>query len=173
MNTTYLILVVLCLSGLIIRTGYELLKEAGRVDPRSKAVFAVVFMGMSLVLMTWPFLGLFDPIPFHFPGAVHWAGLLVLVTGIGLAVGGVMQLRGLENIDHLVVGGLFAKLRHPMYTGFILWILGWIVYHGATLSVVLGAIAIASILYWRRIEERKLEVQFGEDYRRYKKGTWF
>ena len=173
MNTTYLILMILCLSGLMIRTGYELLKEAGRVNPRSKAVFAVVFMGMCLVLLTWPFLGLHDPIPFHSPGAVHWAGLFVVVTGLGLAVGGVAQLRGLENIDHLVVGGLFAKLRHPMYTGFILWILGWIVYHGATLNVVLGGIAIASILTWRRIEEQKLEVQFGEDYRRYKKGTWF
>ena len=173
MSTTYLILMVLCLSGLMIRTGYELLKEAGRVDPRSKAVFTVVFMGMCLVLLTWPFLGLFDPIPIPLPTAVHWAGLFVLVTGLGLAVGGVMQLRGLENIDHLVVSGIFAKLRHPMYTGFMLWILGWIVYHGAILSVVLGGICIVSILYWRRIEEQKLEVQFGEEYRRYKKGTWF
>jgi protein-S-isoprenylcysteine O-methyltransferase Ste14 len=173
MSTTYLILAVLCLSGLIIRTGYELLKQAGRVNPRSKSVFAVVFMGMCLVLLSWPVLGLFVPVPFHLPAAVHWAGLLVLVTGLGLAVGGVIQLRGLENIDHLVVSGMFAKLRHPMYTGFMLWILGWIIYYGATLSVVPGGIAIVSILYWRRIEEQKLEVQFGEDYHRYKKGTWF
>jgi hypothetical protein len=52
----------LCLIGLMIRTGYELLKEAGRVNPRSKGVF--------------------------FPVAVHWASLIALVTGLGLAVGG-------------------------------------------------------------------------------------
>ncbi len=36
-----------------------------------------------------------------------------------------IQLKGLENINHLVTTGLFSKIRHPMYDGFILWILGW------------------------------------------------
>ena len=55
--------------------------------------------------------------------------------GLGLALGGLFQLKGLENIDRLVTSGLFAKIRHPMYTGFILWILGWVIRYGALASL--------------------------------------
>jgi protein-S-isoprenylcysteine O-methyltransferase Ste14 len=164
---------LLCLSGLTIRTGYEQMKQAGMVNPRSRIVFITVFAGMCLMLLSWPFLGLSDPVSLHFYGAIHWAGMVAAVSGLCLAIAGMIQLRGLENIDHLVVCGIFAKLRHPMYTGFIVWILGWIIYHGAMVSAAIGIIGIANILYWRSIEEQKLQIQFGEDYHRYKKGTWF
>lgn len=39
-----------------------------------------------------------------------------------LAIGGLVQLRGLENIDHLVTTGLYSRIRHPMYVGFILFL---------------------------------------------------
>jgi protein-S-isoprenylcysteine O-methyltransferase Ste14 len=173
MKTTYILLIGLCLMGLFIRTCYELLKRAGRVDPKSKAVFPVVFIGMCMMLLSWPFLCILDPIQQTLPATIRWAGLLGIAFGLGLAVGGLIQLKGLENIDHLVTNGLFARIRHPMYTGFILWISGWVIYQGATLSFFIWLVSIANILYWRRIEERKLEVQFGEEYFRYKKSTWF
>ena len=40
MNTDYLIFLCLYLSSLIVRTGYELLKKVGRVNPKSRIVFA-------------------------------------------------------------------------------------------------------------------------------------
>jgi protein-S-isoprenylcysteine O-methyltransferase Ste14 len=173
MKNQYLVLMLPYLFGLTIRTGYERLKLAGMVNPRSKIVFTTVFAGMCLMLLSWPFVSLFDPVSLHFHSAIHLAGMAAVITGPCLAIAGMLQLRGLENIDHLVVGGIFSKLRHPMYTGFILWILGWIIYHGAMVSAAIGTIGIASILFWRSIEEEKLHVQFGKDYDRYKKGTWF
>ena len=153
-----------CLVRLAIRTGYELLKKAGRVDPKSKVVFAVVFAAMCLMLLSWPFLGPLDPLLLSLPGIVRRVGLAGWVVGLDLAVGGLIQLKGLENIDHLVTSGLFSRLRHPMYTGFVPWILGWLIYHGGAANLAAGLICIANILYWRWLEEEKLASQFGEDY---------
>jgi protein-S-isoprenylcysteine O-methyltransferase Ste14 len=90
-----------------------------------------------------------------------------------LAVVALIQLRGVENIDHLVSTGLFKKLRHPMYTGFILWIIGWGPYHSAILSLGIGLVGIAGILWWRHLEDVRLEVQFGSRYQQYRLTTWF
>jgi protein-S-isoprenylcysteine O-methyltransferase Ste14 len=172
-NATYLALVSLCLIGLAIRTRYELLKKSSEVDTKNPAVFSMVFAGMCLMLLSWPLLSLMDPLPLALPAAVRWVGLVSVVAGVVLAVGGLLQLRGLENIDHLVSGGLFAKLRHPMYTGFIAWILGWVVYRGAAASFAIALVCIANIHFWRYLEEHQLEAQFGDEYFRYREATWF
>ena len=173
MNTYYLVFLGLYLGSLIIRTSYELLKKAGRVNPKRMIIFAVVFAAMCLLWVSWFSLCPLDPFRFALPGIVRWVGLGMLIMGLGLVLGGVVQLRGVENINHLVTTGLFSKLRHPMYTGFILWILGWALFHGAVVSLVIGFVGIANILYWRRIEEENLESWYGEDYRMYRQGTWF
>jgi methanethiol S-methyltransferase len=173
MKSTYLILTVLCLIGLSIRTVYELSKQTGKVDPTNKVVFSVVFIGMCLMLLSWPFLCLFDPLPLSIPSLLRFSGYLVITLALSLVIGGSIQLKGLENIDHLVMNGLFTKLRHPMYTGFILWVLGWILSNGAMISIALGLVCILCILYWRRLEEQKLALRFGDSYISYKKSTWF
>ena len=45
MNSPYITLLVLCLTGLLIRNGYEILKKAGKIDPQNKLVLAVVIAG--------------------------------------------------------------------------------------------------------------------------------
>lgn len=102
-----------------------------------------------------------------------WTGLTAFIDGLILAVGSVIQLRGLEDINHLVTTGLYLKIRHRMYVGFMLWIVGWALCHGAVVSLAIGIVGILSILYWQRPEERALEVQFGEAYRNYRDTTWF
>jgi len=173
MNTDYLVLLGLYLGSLIIRTSYELLKKAGRVNPKSTIIFAVIFAVMCLMWVSWFTLCPLDPFRLALPDQVRWMGLGVVILGLGLAIGAMVQLRGVENINHLVTTGLFSKLRHPMYTGFILWILGWPIYHGAVISLVIGFVGIGNILYWRRLEEENLESWYGKDYRAYRQGTWF
>jgi protein-S-isoprenylcysteine O-methyltransferase Ste14 len=41
------------------------------------------------------------------------------------------------------------------------------------MSLIAGAAAIACVLYWGRLEEAKLVELYGEEYREYKKRTWF
>ena len=107
------------------------------------------------------------------PVIVLWTGFSLFLIGLFFAIVAFIQLRGLENIDHLVTTGLFAKLRHPMYSGFILWILGWSIYNTAPVSFAAGLFGIANILYWRYLEEVRLLAKYGEIYKQYKKTTWF
>jgi protein-S-isoprenylcysteine O-methyltransferase Ste14 len=172
MKTDYHVLLGLYLSSLVIRTSYELLKKTGRVNPRNTIIFAVIFTVMCMMWVSWFTLCPLDPFRLAL-GPVRWVGLGVVILGLGLAIGALAQLRGLENISHLVTTGLFSRLRHPMYTGFILWILGWAIYHGAVVSLAIGFVGIGNILYWRRLEEENLESWYGEDYRAYRQATWF
>lgn len=173
MRNAYIVSLALCLLGLGIRTTYEILKKRGTVDTKNTGIFAVVFAGMVLMLASWIPMCPVDPWRIHYHGAIRGIGLAALAAGLGLAVGGLIQLRGLENIDRLVTSGLYAKIRHPMYTGFILWILGWIIFYGAVMSMFIGLVCIGNVLYWRRLEESNLAAQYGESYLTYSRGTWF
>jgi protein-S-isoprenylcysteine O-methyltransferase Ste14 len=173
MNGTYPVLAGLCLVGLAVRTSYELLKKNGRLDPRNRAIFALVFGAMSCLLASWPVMCPIDPARIALPGYLKWIGLGAAMAGWVLAIGGVAQLRGLENIDHLVTTGLYARLRHPMYSGFILWIVGWVLAFGAMVSLAIGVVGVANILYWRWLEDGALRSQYGEAYRSYCQRTWF
>jgi protein-S-isoprenylcysteine O-methyltransferase Ste14 len=172
-GVVYLALVGACLTALAIRTRYELMKRVGTVDTTNPRIFAIVFAAMVAMLLSWPFLASLDPLELPLPDVVRWAGLAVSVPGVALAVGGLLQLRGLENVDHLVTSGLYSKLRHPMYAGFVAWILGWVVYGGAASGFAVAIVAVANIHFWVRLEERHLEAQFGDEYVEYEKATWF
>ena len=173
MDSNYLILVVLFVVSLTIRTGYELLKEAGKVNPENKLIFAFIFATMCALWAFWFSLCLSDPFRVNLPEALQWSGFGLFVVGMILAIGALLQLRGLENVKHLVTSGLFAKIRHPMYTGFVLWILGWSIYHSAVVSLLVGLLGIANILYWRRLEEARLLARYRDTYEQYRLRTWF
>jgi protein-S-isoprenylcysteine O-methyltransferase Ste14 len=163
----------LYLAGLIIRSGYEMLKKAGKVNPKSVLLFIFILLAMCVFWMSWFYMCPYDPLRVTLPNPVRWIGLAVFVAGMGLAVGALIQLKGVENIDHLVTTGLFARLRHPMYTGFIFWIFGWAIYHGAAASLIAGLVGIGNIIYWRHLEEDHLERNYGDEYLAYRRGTWF
>lgn len=168
----FLGLVALFLAALAVRTSYELLKKAGRVDPRSQALFIMILLDMILLWASWFTACAVDPVRLVLPAFVRLAGLAVVVAGLVLAVGALIQLRGVENIDHLVTTGFFGGVRHPMYLGFIFWILGWAVFQGAVVGLAVGLVGIATILLWRRLEEQHLEACYGEAYRAYRARTW-
>ena len=173
MNIAFLFLLAVFVTCLLTRSTYELFKKAGRVDLKNRGLFYVIFSVMCLMWISWFVMCPLDPYAVLLPPAVQWAGLGIVLVGWGLALGALSQLRGLEDIDHLVTGGLFSRLRHPMYTGFVFWIIGWSVYHGAAVCMVAGAIGIANILYWRRLEDVAMEARWGDRYRVYRRGTWF
>ena len=173
MPDTYILLAMAFVACLSLRTGYEGLKEAGKIDPENKLIFAGIFTVMSVLWISWFLLCPRDPYAMTLPSWVHLGGRAVFLTGMILAVGAFLQLRALENVKHLVTNRFFSRLRHPMYTGFILWIIGWSVYHGAMLSLLIGCLGIANIFYWRRLEDARLLLQHGEAYREYSRKTWF
>jgi protein-S-isoprenylcysteine O-methyltransferase Ste14 len=103
---------------------------------------------------------------------IRWVCVAAVLAGAVLAVGGMWQLRGVENIDHLVTTGLFSRIRHPMYAGFGLWILGWCAFTGAITCLVLAPFGMASVLWWRQLEEAELSARYGSEYAGYRAQTW-
>ena len=173
MNHEYVILSAVHLLCVCTRTVYELLKEKGIANPRNNVLFLFIFLVMCGLWTTWFALCPIDPDPLVLPLSVHWLGVLIAVSGTVLAVGALVQLKGLENIDHLVTRGMYSRIRHPMYVGFLAWIVGWSMYHASAISFALGLVTAANILYWRSLEERRLVIQFGESYAVYRRSTWF
>jgi protein-S-isoprenylcysteine O-methyltransferase Ste14 len=172
MSANFILGLCMCLTGLTVRTTYEFLKKAGRVDERNTVLFAGVFVAMFLMLSSWPLMCPADPTRVEFPAIVHIIGRGLWIIGAGLAVVALLQLRGVENIDHLVTTGLFARLRHPMYLGFIFWIAGWGLYAGAIVSLLAGLAAIGNVLLWQHWEEAKLIADYGTQYLEYRRRTW-
>ena len=173
MPAVYIMFVGLYLAGLLARDVYELLKKKDRVDTGDTRVFVAVFSAMIVMWVSWFGMGVTDPLRVEPPVALQWLGLAVVVLGSGLMLSGMWTLKGVENIDHLVTSGPFARIRHPMYVGFVLLILGWGISRGALLSLAIGTLGLGSIAWWRLLEERELETRYGDAYAEYRTTTWF
>jgi protein-S-isoprenylcysteine O-methyltransferase Ste14 len=71
----------------------------------------------------------------------------------------------------LIRSGPYAHLRHPIYTGLLLALIGSAIVRGEWRGVL--AVLIACAALWRklRLEERWMIETFGDDYRRYREHT--
>jgi protein-S-isoprenylcysteine O-methyltransferase Ste14 len=99
------------------------------------------------------------------------AGLLLLLIALG-QIGRSVQIAPAPREDgRLVTSGVYAWLRHPMYTAILLVIVGFF-FRTPTLAVgIAGAIVIAFLVIKTRFEERLLLARYPE-YARYKSRTW-
>jgi protein-S-isoprenylcysteine O-methyltransferase Ste14 len=97
---------------------------------------------------------------------------LVLVSGWLLARGGMKKVFGTKrDKPELISSGVFRIVRHPIYTGAILFYLGSIL---ITLSIASAAFWLVVIAFYSsiaRYEERILADAFGEEYSAYQKRT--
>lgn len=78
-------------------------------------------------------------------------------------------LRPQENDgEDLVTSGLYSRIRHPLYAGVVLIFLGYLLFS----LTVTAAVHLGCLLLYLPIgiyfEEKKLLVQFGESYQKYK-----
>lgn len=109
---------------------------------------------------------------------IRWAGFVLAVIGTGLLVWihhtlGRQYAAKLEiQKEHaLVEVGPYNKVRHPMYTVFILFSLA-VAIISSNLLMIVFAILIAVPFHWiSRKEERMLTEEFGEEYQSYMQRT--
>ena len=97
---------------------------------------------------------------------------LILFAGWRLARGGIKAVFGTNREKPEVIStGVFRIVRHPIYTGAILFYLGAAV---ITMSIASGAFTLLILGFYIAIskyEERLLAEKFGDDYLEYKKKT--
>lgn len=109
--------------------------------------------------------------------AMEIAGLCLLVAGFVLWTVARFQLGKSLTVSaqakQLVTRGLYSKIRNPIYVFGSCVIAGLILTLGRP-AWLLVFIAIIPLQLWRtRKEARVLEAVFGEEYRKYRAGTWF
>ncbi len=74
----------------------------------------------------------------------------------------------------LITEGLYSKIRHPLYLGYLLAAIGLIILVESFYGVIVLLIAIIPLIIYRaKVEEKLLLNKFGEKYLSYKEQTWF
>jgi protein-S-isoprenylcysteine O-methyltransferase Ste14 len=72
----------------------------------------------------------------------------------------------------LVRSGPYRWIRHPIYTGGLLGLLGTALASGKASGFLGVLLAVCALVYKLRIEERVMSAQFGDDYRKYRRASW-
>jgi len=168
----FIILVIACIITHIVRTVYEILKHKKmiRADQLS---FVIMLVNMLILWASWFGLCTIDVSSIVLPGAIRIFGILLVVMGFVTFLSGLVTIKTLESYEgDLITKGIYAKIRHPMYFGFILWLIGMPLYFGGLYSFALCIVCIANILFWRYLEELELASRFPA-YKEYKKKTIF
>jgi protein-S-isoprenylcysteine O-methyltransferase Ste14 len=167
---TFIILLIVCVSTHIIRTAYEILKHKQTLNP-GKLSFVIIFTNMVILWVSWILLCSYDIYKIYLPAAIRYLGLSISGIGFVFFVTGLFTIKTLESYDgDLIKTGIYSKIRHPMYSGFILWLLGFPIFFRAGFSLILSLLFIGNILFWRHLEEKELEKRF-PSYPDYKKTT--
>lgn len=169
----FTLLLSIFVATLAIRTSYELLKKAGMLKAENKPLFAVVLVAMVLMWVSWFGMCPADPTHVELPEFVKTSGLVLFLAGLATSLSAFVQLRRAKKTHRLLTTGLFSFVRHPIYFGFILWIVGWSVYNAGLVSMIAGVVGIANIVVWARLEEERLVSAFGEQYLEYRRKTFF
>ncbi len=76
-----------------------------------------------------------------------------------------------KHEQKLVTTGMHGRVRHPLYVGHLLMMLGWTAASGLVVCYALLAFALITGAIMIPLEEKELERRFGEEYREYKKNV--
>ncbi len=168
----------------------RLLNQAKHVySPRQRSLAYVAMAPIFLLLLPWALIALGT-------GLDRWLNWPSLLFGpANLAVGGLLLVLGLVfglwsnyvqftlgkgtavplmATQKLIVQPPYTYCRNPMALGAIAMYLGVAVIFGslgAVLLVLLGAVSLS--VYIKLLEEKEMELRFGQDYLEYKRRTPF
>lgn len=141
--------------------------------------FVEVSLGALAILLLWNH-GLHSGLlPRSFvprTSALSFLGLTLTIAGLAFAIVARVFIgrnwSGMVTVkkDHkLVRNGPYALVRHPIYTGTLLAVLGTVIALGETQGLL--AVPFAALVLWikSRREELLMTQEFGEEYTRYKR----
>jgi protein-S-isoprenylcysteine O-methyltransferase Ste14 len=151
-----------------------------RSHPSPYKVLLPLWAGMLVLVLgiTAPFrkLALYHTPLSCLPAAAFFAlGLWLYKTGgthFSLQqLQGMPELRQQHATQPLVVGGIRARVRHPIYLAHLSEMLAWTIGTGLVVCAALTAVAIFGGIFLIRAEDAELEQRFGEAYRAYRKSV--
>jgi protein-S-isoprenylcysteine O-methyltransferase Ste14 len=107
--------------------------------------------------------------------AVYWLGFVIVAAGLGFAVWARLRLGRnwsatvtIKQDHELVRTGPYGVVRHPIYTGLLLALLGTAIAIGEWRGLFAFALIAIGFVFKLKAEERFMSETFGEQYARYR-----
>jgi protein-S-isoprenylcysteine O-methyltransferase Ste14 len=173
--------VSLTLSVLVVFSNFGGMNPGKKEDRGNRWIFAPFFV-LSLSLAVLPaYLDGRD-------GRDVWTADEAVTPYVGLALltlGGTLRLAAvfalgrrftglvaIQEEHRLLTSGLYRTIRHPSYTGMLLYLVGYVLVFRCWPGLLLVAGILAILFARMKSEEALLEREFGEEYASYRRRTW-
>jgi protein-S-isoprenylcysteine O-methyltransferase Ste14 len=163
----------ICFVCYIVRTVFNVFIYRRSPIAENRKILNFIFVIMGILWFSWHYMCFIDPIEFNIPPFFRYIGLLLFIIGISLFILSHTKLGGFEDKGGLITGGIYSKISNPMYLGFMIWIIGFPIFTKSLITLISSPIWISLIIYWKILEEKKLEEKYYKEYKNYKKNTWF
>lgn len=140
---------------------------------------SISILGMLIAYILYLFIPPWIPwFPLPFPYFLRWFGVLLGLCAVPLLIWTHRTLGRwwsaeleIQNQHRIITTGPYARIRHPMYTAFIIFTLGTVLL-AANLFVTIFGLLVSIFLYpISKTEEQMLLNEFGDYYRDYMKHT--
>ena len=114
--------------------------------------------------------------------SVEWTGVrivggVIAVLGLALLLTARIQLGRSFSVSaqakKLVTTGVYSKIRNPIYVFSAMFLVGLVIVTGRWPLLLIIAVLVPVQIFRARKEDAVLAEAFGEEYARYKAGTWF
>lgn len=146
---------------------------------KSKTAFVAFVIALMTEMFGWPLvLFLLSPIfdiPViardyfemfgHLPARI---GTLISIVGVLIVAVGWAKIYRAEG---LVTDGIYKLIRHPQYTGIILFTFGWLIHWPSVITLIFWPILTTSYVWLAIQEEKELIEIYGESYVEYIRKT--
>jgi protein-S-isoprenylcysteine O-methyltransferase Ste14 len=137
-------------------------------------LWIMMWVAMALTTSPWRRVALYQ---------ATWTWILALLLFVGglylylqsgknfsaKQLGGLPEVHGRNREQHLVVDGIRARVRHPVYLAHLCEMLAWSVGTGLAVCWAMTAFAIITGAVMIRMEDAELEQRFGAKYVAYRK----
>ena len=141
------------------------------------AVAAIADIGLNALAMDWVSAHLAIPL-LRASEVPRWIGLLVLTSGLLLSSAAIRHMgeswrMGIdtEGAGALATRGLYARVRHPIYSGMLLATIGLAATVADVIAVAVAVGCWVALPIQARLEEQFLLSRHGDEYRAYMQRT--
>jgi hypothetical protein len=166
--------------GLVWLPGYFMSKSTANVPSLAMQIPATALLAVGFALLFGPWRGsLYIPVtPRDTPLGI--IGVALVLTGVGFAIWARLTLGAnwsglvvtMKQGHELIQSGPYAIVRHPIYTGILLAMIGTALTRGIVTGYIGIAAGFVAIMIRVGIEEQLMIDRFGEAYRTYRRRTW-